>query len=612
MKSIKAKISGGLLALFVIILILGFAGILFVSKLSEGSKGTIKNNYASVQYTVKMLENAGRIYQLSNLIQFSESDNDSLADSYKMLKTALFDNLSFQSNNITENGESEIVDHLRTDYIRFISLSDSIFISKNAFPDKKFISDYSGVYQKLRTEILKAYNLNMSAILRRNRIAEETANRAILIMAIVGGMSFIITLSFIFSFPGRIVNPLKELTAKIKAISDRDYNQKLDINSKDELGELASAFNVMAVRLKEYEESNLDKLLFEKKRMDAVIQNLQDGVLILDENKKIIRINNTALLLTGLKAEDVIDHSVADVAYKNDLIKEITKPVTIYEKENSSEERPLKIVVNGKEQYFYVENYKILISQQGNENESKIGDVLFIKNITTFQQRDLAKTNLIATVSHEFKTPISSINLSLKLLEDDRIGQLNNEQMKLVNSVRTQSNRLSKFVNELLDFSQAETGNIKLNIVPIRPEDIVDLSVTALVMLISEKNIQLETKIEDNLPDIYADMEKTVWVLVNLLSNAIRYSPQSGTINLDVKLNNGMVSFTVKDNGQGIAEEDIPKIFDKFVQVGKKKKGTGLGLTISKEFVQAQGGKIWVKSKSGEGSEFSFSLPYSK
>jgi PAS domain S-box-containing protein len=604
MKSIKTKISGGFVFLFIVILILSIAGIVFVNQLSEGSKGTIKDNYASIEYTVKMLNNAANIFHLAANPNYSDS---ALITQYENDKTKFNNNLTLQSNNITEKGEAELVKELKTEYAGFINISDSIVYKKSK--DDKLISDLSLSYTALRRTISKTYNLNMEAVLRRNNIAENTADRAIIIMGIAGILSIIITLSFIFTFPGKIINPLKELTGKIKEISERHYDQKLIVNSNDELGALAHAFNTMAVRLKEYEESTLDNLLFEKKRMDAVIQNLHDGVLIVDENLNIIRINKTALALTGLKEEDVLNKFVTDVAKHNDLIKEITKTLSIQNKESGQAEKPIKIIQEGKEQFFSVENYKIFMNHINSKKESKIGNVLFLRNITSFQQRDAAKTNLIATASHEFKTPLSSINLSLKLLGDIRMGELNEEQKKLVTSIRTQSNRLSKVVNELLDYSQAETGNIRLKLTEVKPEDVVDLTVTALMMLVSEKNIQLESKIDESLPSIQADLEKTVWVLVNLLSNAIRYSPQNGIINLDAKLADGMVTFSVEDHGPGIAEDELPKVFDKFAQVGNLKKGTGLGLAISREFVQSQGGKIWVESEPGKGSKFSFSMP---
>jgi len=141
----------------------------------------------------------------------------------------------------------------------------------------------------------------------------------------------------------------------------------------------------------------------------------------------------------------------------------------------------------------------------------------------------------------------------------------------------------------------------------------VDYAATSLMIVLSEKKILLETEIEENLPPITADVEKTVWVLMNLLSNAIRYSKEGGKIILSAKLNGDSVKFSVEDFGPGIPNEDLEKLFKRFSQVGQRsKQGWGLGLAISKEFVQAQDGKIWVESQLGKGSIFSFSLPFSK
>ena len=390
----------------------------------------------------------------------------------------------------------------------------------------------------------------------------------------------------------------------------RGITIRIKVNSNDEMGKLAGSFNVMVQRLKEYEETNLDKILFEKKRMDAVVRNLQDAVLILDEDRKIIMINESTLKLTGLKEADIIDRYAPDIAARNDLVRTMISGIMAAPNEEPGNDiHPVKIVIDGKEQYYSIENIAVDIKSSVNRH-NLIGYIVMLKNITRFQERDAAKTNLIATVSHELKTPLSSINLSLKLLEDNRIGAVNDEQKNIIKSIRQQSTRLSKVVNELLDFSQAETGNIKLKITNVKPEDIVELGVVSLTMLMAEKNIQVETVIQPNLPIIRADLEKSVWVLVNILSNAIRYSPVNGHIIINVQQDDGFVDFEVKDSGPGISEEDCRKIFDKFVQVGDKKSiGTGLGLAIAKEFVQSQKGDIRVESKVGEGSKFSFTLP---
>ena len=619
MKKIKSKVFAGLAFLFLVILLISILGILFINQLSNASKGTLTNNYNSVEYTMKMLQALDRMYDYQTNRSQPESEvpgKAQLDQKYAVEKNNFMRYYLAEKNNITEPGEKEMVDELSANYNNLLSVieqgtnSISIVAARNS-------------YSITRQSIVDIYNINMSAILRTNNRIETTARHISLWMIIIGTISILITLLFIIKYPASIVDPILELTEKIKAISKGNYDQQLKFNSKDELGDLAAAFNTMAVRLKEYDESNLNNLLFEKKRLDAVIENLQDAVFILDENKYILMANRGALSLTGLRNPDIVGKYAPDVAVNNDLFRELVRGMIHNGNsgdsksgegnngngKNGVDEKPIKIVQDKKEFYYSREIIEIKTKPTGSDQQKTIGFILLLKNITLFEERDVAKTNLIATVSHELKTPISSINLSLKLLEDSRIGKLNEEQINLVYSVRQQSARLSKMVNELLDFSQTETGNIKLKISKVRPEDIADLSVTAIMMLLSEKKIQINLNVADNLPDVKADLEKTVWVLVNLITNAIRYTPENGFIDLTAENEGEFIKFSVHDQGPGISKDDQDKIFKRFVQVGTKSKGTGLGLAISKEFVQAQGGRISVNSEPGEGSTFSFYLP---
>jgi two-component system, NtrC family, sensor histidine kinase KinB len=607
MKKIRSKIFAGLVFLFAVIILLSVLGIVFINQLASASKGTLSDNYRSVEYTMKMLKSLDRMYDYKNGILSAGKENSAIEmndKGYSSEKQEFINNFNAERKNVTETGEKEIVNELYTNYTGFLDLIEQS-------PNNNISINARDSYYLTRQSIVDIYNINMSAIQKINIKIEETAKRVSYWMILVGVLSIIITLSFIIKYPGSIVNPILELTDKIKAISIGNYDQQLKFSSNDELGDLALAFNIMAGRLKEYEENTLDTLLIEKKRLDAVIENLLDAVFILDENKVFLMANRGALNLTGLRKEDIAGKYAPDIAMRNDLLREMIKGlVKNGDNENKDDdEKPIKIIQNKKEYYFSREIIEIKTKPSGSDIERIIGYILLLKNITLFEERDVAKTNLIATVSHELKTPISSINLSLKLLEDNRIGELNDEQKNLIVSIRQQSVRLSKMVNELLDFSQTETGNIKLKISKVRPEDIIDLSVTAIMMLLSEKKIQINLNISNNLPDVKADLEKTVWVLVNLITNAMRYTAENGYIDLNAEINNDFVKFSVKDNGPGISKEDQEKIFKRFVQVGNKNKGTGLGLAISKEFVQAQGGKISVESELGKGSSFSFFLP---
>jgi signal transduction histidine kinase len=272
--------------------------------------------------------------------------------------------------------------------------------------------------------------------------------------------------------------------------------------------------------------------------------------------------------------------------------------------------KPFSLLINNKAEYFQI---LLLDISKANKLENYVepsGYIILIQNITKYEERDLAKTNLIATISHELKTPLSSINLSIKLLEDDRVGHLNKEQKELTDSIKIQSNRILNLVNEVLDFTQVETGHIKLKIKPCEVSDIVELGTFAILMLINEKEIDLNISIPDDISKVKCDLEKTVWVIVNLLNNAIRYSSPKGKINISAKSENKFVTISIKDEGPGISVEEQSRIFEKYVKSkSESAKGTGLGLAIAKEFVEVQGGRIGVVSSLGKGSTFYFTLP---
>ncbi|TND10486.1 MAG: multi-sensor signal transduction histidine kinase [Bacteroidetes bacterium] len=226
------------------------------------------------------------------------------------------------------------------------------------------------------------------------------------------------------------------------------------------------------------------------------------------------------------------------------------------------------------------------------------------------RELDLAKTNFIATVSHELKTPISAIKLSLNLLEDPRVGQLNEEQAKLAECIRDESNRLLKITGELLDMAQVETGKIGLEIQPVRPEEIVQYALKAVSAPAAQKEILLRLNMPEKLPMVSADAEKSAWVLINLLSNAIRYAPEKSTVDIRIAGQDYGVRFSVTDQGKGIPDEYKHHLFEKFFRApGLKTEGTGLGLAIAKEFIETQKGHIGLVSENGKGAEFWFILP---
>jgi signal transduction histidine kinase len=294
-----------------------------------------------------------------------------------------------------------------------------------------------------------------------------------------------------------------------------------------------------------------------------------------------------------MQSKDMVGQPVDEAGKRNDLLRFLME-----EKGNM----PFKIVVDNRENYFTKE---IVDITQDNGNSK----VIVLRNITSFKELDVAKTNFIATISHELKTPLASSDFSLKLLEDERIGQLSSEQKDLLQNLKQDNQRMLRILSELLNMSQVEAGKIQLDIAEVNPETIADTAVNAAINTAKEKGITIQKKYDDNTGNVKADAEKTGWVLNNFLTNAIKHSPENSIITVSIRRSGNSIEFAVADEGPGIPSEYSTKVFERFFKVpGSKAGGTGLGLAISKELIEAEGGQIWVKSEIGSGSIFGFNL----
>lgn len=569
---IKTKVALGVVFLFGVILSIGGLGLFYLSRLSSDANNILKDNYESLAYTKRIIETCDNLQ----------------GDSLKALET-IEANLQFQEANITEAGERDLTLSLR-----------------KAFEGLKNDRTDEGKVAEIRKLCLAIQDLNMQAIVKKNEITQKTAGRASEYVVIVLTLFSLIAFTFVVNFPGYVANPIVQLTNSIKSIANRNYEERLHFNRKDEFEELAEAFNQMAERLDEYEHSSLAKVLFEKKRIETIISQMSDPVIGLDERRKVVFANDQALALLNLTPNQIIDRYAPDVAVENDLFRNLIRQ---NDKTKETDFHILKIAVNGKENYFTKESVSISYKPTGEKESLEIGQVILLKNVTPFKELDLAKTNFIATISHELKTPIASLQMCVKLLQDRRIGELNEEQHNMIQTIRDETTRLSRITSELLDLTQVETGNIKLNIRMSDPKEIIHFALEAVKFQAERKNVKIETQLQNNIPAIQVDMDKTIWVLVNLLTNAIRHSPENSSVVLSCQSENDIVRFGVKDFGPGIEKKYLEKLFEKFFQVPGSPSSTGLGLAISKEFIEAQGGKIFVESNPGEGSGFFCELP---
>lgn len=565
---IKTKLNLGVGLLFLLIIILSLVSAYYIFSIKKDTQNILKANYNTLEYSRNML---------ISLDEMEVDENKSIA---------LFEtNLKKQLANITEVGEDKITFNLQRNFK---------LLEKNKTSDS--------IKSQIRNDIFEIMKLNMNAIKVKSDIAKSTAEDANLWIAIVGTLCFLIAFNLLVNLPNNIANPIKELTASIKEIANRNYKERVHFQNHNEYGDLAKSFNTMAEKLEEYSNSSLHKLSFEKKRLETLINNMHDPIIGLDHQGVILFVNDEALKIIGLKKEEVIGQMISTLALKNDLLKSL-----IINDLEISKAHPMKIFADGKESYFEKENVNITITPTGEEQMIDIGNVIILRNITIFKELDFAKTNFIATVSHELKTPISSIKMSLQLLEQSET--INDDQKQLIESIKEDSQRLLKITGELLELSQLETGNIQLNMEKSNPYEIVKYATEAVKMQAEQKQIELIIEAENHLLDVKADSEKTSWVLINFLTNAIRYSSENSTIVVRLKTENNQMVFEVVDKGKGIDSRYKSKVFDKYFQIpGSHKSGTGLGLAISKEFIEAQNGTIGVESELGLGSTFYFKL----
>ncbi len=557
---LKTKLSFGLSFLFVVILSFGILSIFYINRLSSDSQKVLKNNHESLVYCNNMLKALEDIPAKKSAVTFFN------------------DNLTRQENNITETGEGFATKELRKNFEELL-----------ANP-----SDPSN-YPEIRQSVYLINDLNQQAILRKNEGAKKTAEDANLWLTIIFVVLGLVTFTFVVNFPQIIATPVRLLNDGIRAIAQKDYAKRIYLKQNDEFGELVNAFNGMAEKLDEYEHSNLAKIKFEKSRIETIINQMRDAIIGLDGKGNILFLNEVAQNLLGLKEANITGRYAADIALTNDLMRNLLQ---------GEDKKELKIFADDKESYFNKDVLNVT------DNETIIGKVIVLRNITPFHELNEAKTNFIATVSHELKTPISSIKMSAKLLTDSRVGDLNSEQQDLIKSITDDSDRLLKITGELLNMSQVETGNLQLKLQQANPGDIVEQAIQAVLFQAQQKNISIKKNINENLPSVVADTEKTSWVLINFLTNAIKYSGESSAIEVAVYPNEQSVIFSVTDQGKGIDEKYIPKIFDRYFKVPgtQERTGTGLGLSISKEFIEAQNGHIWATSTIGQGSRFSFEL----
>lgn len=568
---IQRRITLGIGVLFAMILLLGVLSVSYVRQLSEATGTILADNYNSLQYAGDMLRT------------LNVTGQDSLS------RQALRRSLALQQANITEASEGESTAALER---HIATLSDPVTETE---------------IRSVREDLFRIMELNMAAIRAKSAEVKGRADSVMWWLIVAAALCVSAAGAILVWFPRLVLRPIDALKKGITEIANHNYGQRLDFPGNREFESVAESFNDMAAKLDEYRRSSLDDLMTAKKRIEAIVDTLHEPIVGLGPDRKILFMNREALSVLNLR-EEVVGRNATEVALSNDLLRRLVRG--LYDEKKGANDEPLKIYADNKESYFQVENTPLHITSVGGGERQFVGNLIILNNITKFKELDSAKTNFISTVSHEMKTPISSILMSLQLLGDSRLGQLNDEQEQLLVSIRESSDRLLSITGELLNMTQIETGKLQLMPKITKPIELIDYAVKATQVLAERFCCFVEVDYPEKISKLFVDNEKIAWVITNLLSNAIHHSPENSRIIVGAVQREKAVEIYVQDFGRGIDPRYHKSIFDRYFRVpGTKVQGSGLGLAISKEFVEAHGGMIRVESEIGKGSRFSIVLP---
>lgn len=581
-----------------------------IYNLSKSINGLMVHNYKSINAVKNM--NA-ELYNENNsiLIYLNKNKNEGIS-SFNSSKDVFQKWYQIEANNISETDEGNLVDTLNRYHKNYLELFDNIQqISEinGLIPSLKF---YDNSIIPTSVNITKILNdislLNENAMFNGKDNVTKYAVSSMYIIIIVSTLLIILGFFIAIFTLDKFLYPIYSLRETMKAVKDGDLKSLAPILSKDEIGELTTEFNNMAKRLRKFEESTLGKLLEEKIKSSAIVMSISDPLIVLDTDYKIVLLNNACEYFFNIKEKESLNKNFLDIIKNDDLYEYISKICNFKEKEVNP--KITYINSNNRDNYFNV------IVNILKDPENKIsGLVVLLQDVTELKQLENMKSDFIGTISHEFKTPLTSIMFGTSLMRDKKIGNLNQKQFELINEISENSDRLLALVNDLLYMSKIESNESIFNIESQEIDSIIEKSVKTFYEQAKSKSVYLQYDYHEKFPKVKVDSEKVVWVINNLISNALKYSKIGSEIIISTALKLDVICVFVTDNGTGIPEEYQELIFNKFVQVkgyDSEINGTGLGLAISKEIIVALGGEIWCESKLGEWSRFTFTLPIDK
>lgn len=579
---LRNRILLGVAPLIILLMLIGGYAVWLFVQLGGAVNTTLHENYVSIAAMRDLKDAALRIQGiLAAPAAEREQNRASLQDQIAICQR----NVDAELKIITEPGENEAAAILKKEAAAFLKAA----AAQEARPDSTRLFDAASTIQ----------TINERAMAVKDHRARDTARRSTRIMLLVIAAALPLELFFAWRLGGTVLRPIQRLTDSAAELGEGNLDQVLPVSSRDELGQLAAAFNKMAGKLRLYRQTTADELVHARQATEVVFAALLDPIIIFSADGEIAYQNPAAERLRKKLAGTETALPIVPLAMR------VMRGEGDYLPE--SFEQSICVRVDDREKFLLP---RVIGLQDGGS-----GAVVILHDVTRFRLLDDVKTNLVATVSHELKTPLTSIRMAVYLLLEERIGALNPKQTELLIASRDDAERLLDLINNLLDLARLESGASVSERRIDRPEELLRRAVQEAQSFLSLANVKITAQVEPDLPALAVSGDQLGHVFSNFLSNAVKHSPVGEEITVAARSAGGgrAVRFSVTDRGPGIPPAERERVFEKFYRLpGEPREGAGLGLAICREIVRAHHGEIGVVPRpDGRGSEFYFVLPAS-
>ena len=576
----------------------GLYAVWLFNQLGGSIEVILRENYQSVLAGQQMKESSERMDSgLSFALAGEEQRGRELFDA----NVPTFQrSLSKELNNITLPGEQELADKIKLSEERYQVLAKTFWDTSDSGARRKmYFSELLPLFTQIKNDAQEVIRINQENMVQADHSARSLSADSIRNMALLLVFGVALAIWLAFELQRAILKPIQTLTTVSKELGEGNLDQVVPVQSRDELGQLADAFNKLAAKLRAYRQITTDQILQARQMTEITFSAFPDAILALSLDGKINFANPAAgNLLQRLNGEYGLPLAIQEEV--GNVLKGAPDCLP------TSFEKAVPVRLDDHEAFLLPR-----VLGMRDESGNLFGAAVVLQDVTRFRLMDEVKTNLVSTVSHELKTPLTSIRMGLHLLLEEKIGSLNAKQLELLLAAREDSERLLRIINDLLDLARLESGQTRPRIEVVSPRTLIDEALPNLRPLVEVRDSHLLADIAPDLPEVMVDPRQVSHVFSNFVSNAARFSKPGDDIVLSAKTIGKNVRFSVLDHGPGIAKEYQARVFERFFRIpgSEESKGVGLGLAIAKEIIVSHGGNVGLRSTPGEGSEFYFDLP---